>query len=224
MFVHEFAFVDDCLALAAKHVETLGKIAPSGVEDVSIRDVACDAFEFLYESRGAITRNQSTVAFPLMRRAFESISLCSLFVMKPESARSWAAGKKISNADVRKALEHQPMIESVVEIREVYKHFSQGAHPNRSHVPYLFLGEGNEFTLGGIHPIDVLSLGEQVRYLMYLCYWYIGFFVWNYREMLTKESAKDFARELLDLTPSRLQKNGSNLVADLFSVCFQVRN
>ena len=94
--------------------------------------------------------------------------------MKPESARSWAIGKQVSNTDVRKALEHQPIIESVEEIREVYRHFSQGAHPNRSHVPFLFLGEGNQFTLGGFHPIESLTLAEQVRYPMYLCYWYIG--------------------------------------------------
>ena len=79
IFTEEFAFVDDCLGLAAKQVEALGDIPPSSVEDVAMRDLSCDAFEFLYEARKAIADNRPSVVFPMMRRAFESISLCHLF-------------------------------------------------------------------------------------------------------------------------------------------------
>jgi hypothetical protein len=175
-FASEFAFIDDCLALATTQVEALGKVQPSSIEDVAMRDLGCDAFEFLYEARRAVAENRPSVVFPVMRRAFESISLCHLFTMKPEFAAKWSKGREISNSDVRKQLEHDPMTESVDEIREEYKHFSRGAHPNRSHVPYVFLGEGNEFTLGAISPIDPLTLGDHVRYLMHLCFWYIGVF------------------------------------------------
>ena len=160
-------------------------------------------FEFLYESKGALTRNQSTVVFPLMRRAFESVSLCHLFVIKPEFARAWARDKQISNTDARKAMEHHPLTESIEEVKEIHKHFSQGTHPNRTHVPYMFLGEGNQFTLGGIHPIEELTLGTLIRYLMQLCYWYIGIFVWRYQEALPGLIGSDFAREFLSLTPRR---------------------
>jgi hypothetical protein len=203
LFVHELAFIDDCLALAAKQVEYLGVRAPQGIEDASVRDIACDAFEFLYEAKRALVRNQSSVLFPLMRRAFESISLVHLFSRKPEFAKKWAAGREISNTEVRKALENDPMTDSIEEVKAMYKHFSQGTHPNRSHVPFMFLGEGNQFTLGGIHPIDPYSLGTQVRYLMQLCYWYIGVLLWNYRDSMLDKNRKDFAEEMLALTPRR---------------------
>lgn len=83
------------------------------------------------------------------------------------------------------------MTDSIEEIKGMYKHFSQGTHPNRTHVPFLFLGEGNRFTLGGIHPIDRCM------------HWYIGMFVWNYRESTLSPDRDDFAREMLDLTPRR---------------------
>jgi len=143
MLVDEFAFVDDCLTLAAKQVESIGEIHPSSVEDAAMRDLSCDAFEFLYEARRSLAENRPSVVFPPMRRAFESISLSHLFAVKPEFARKWSKGRKISNSDVRKHLEQHPMTDSIEEIREEYKHFSRGTHPNRTHVPYLFLGEGN---------------------------------------------------------------------------------
>jgi hypothetical protein len=168
-----------------------------------MRDIASDAFEFLYAARDVISGNRLSVAFPLLRRAFESVSLCSLFAAKPEYASLWASGKQFSNADVRKILEHHPTIESIEEVREVYKHFSQGTHSNRTHIPYLFLGEGNQFTLGAIPPVDPYGIGLHVRHLIYLCYWYVGVFLWFYRELLPKTFGGDFAREFLDLTPRR---------------------
>jgi hypothetical protein len=203
LFTDELAFIDDCLALAARQVELLGEIKPSTIEDVSVRDIGCDAFEFLYEARGALVRNQSSVMFPLMRRAFESICLCNLFVVKPEFARRWASGKQINNTDVRKGLEHHPMTESVEALKQEYQFFSQGAHPNRTHVPYVFLGEGNQFTLAGIHPIDPLTLGGHVQHLIRLCYWYVGVFFWFHRETLPVLAGDDFGREFLNLTPRR---------------------
>ena len=201
VFADEFAFIDDCLALAAKQVETLGDCHPSGVEDVAMRDLSCDAFEFLYEARRAVAENRPSVVFPAMRRAFETIGLCHLFTAKPEFARKWSRGGTISNADVRKHLEHDPMTESVEQIREEYKHFSQGSHPNRTHVAYMFLGEGNEFTLGAIPPIDPLILGGHIRDLMQLCYWYIGVFCYFYREVMQRRIGSAFATEFLTLSP-----------------------
>ena len=81
IFVDEFAFIDDCLALAARQVEILGDMRPANIEDVAIRDLSCDAFEFLYEARRVIAENRPSIVFPLMRRAFESVSLCHLFMV-----------------------------------------------------------------------------------------------------------------------------------------------
>ncbi|MEK7992520.1 MAG: hypothetical protein AAB403_01835 [Planctomycetota bacterium] len=217
IFAGEFAFIDDCLALAAKQVETLGDYHPLSVEDVAMRDLSCDAFEFLYEARRAVAENRPSVVFPAMRRAFESISLCHLFMVKPEFARKWSKGGTISNADVRKHLEHDPMTESVEQIREEYKHFSRGAHPNRTHVAYVFLGEGNRFTLGAIPPIDPFTLGDHVRHLIQLCYWYIGVFCYYYRESLPGRTGSKFATEFLKLTP-RLKELRSALDGQLAEI------
>lgn len=201
IFVDEFAFIDDCLALAARQVEILGDMRPPNIEDVAMRDLSCDAFEFLYEARRVIAENRPSVVFPLMRRAFESVSLCHLFMVKPEFALKWSKGSTLSNSNVRKHLESAPMTESVEQIRQLYGHFSEGTHPNRSHLPYLFLGEGNQFTLGAIPPIDLLVLGDHIRHLLDLCYWYVGVFLYSYRESLPERIGPRFAREFRELTP-----------------------
>lgn len=201
IFADEFAFIDDCLALAAKQVEMLGKLRPSKVEDVAMRDLNCDSFEFLYEARRVVAENRPSVVFPLMRRAFESVSLSHLLMVKPALALKWSKGRAFSNGEVRKHLESAPMTESVIQLREFYGHFSQGTHPNRSHLPYLFLGEGNEFTLGAIPPIDPLILGEHVRRLMEISYWYVGVFLYSYHELLAEHIDTRFAEEFKKLTP-----------------------
>jgi hypothetical protein len=176
IFRDEFAFIDDCLALTARQVQVLGGLPPAGIEDVAMRDLSCDAFEFLYEARNAISENRPSVVFPAMRRAFESISLCHLFNVKPVYSEAWSRGRQLSSGDVRKHLENAPLTESVEQLRVLYRHFSQGTHPNRSHIPFLFLGEGNKFTLGAIPPVDPLILGDHVLHLMGLCYWYAAYF------------------------------------------------
>ena len=201
IFSDEFAFIDDCLGLAARQVEILGDLSPTTVEDVAMRDVSCDAFEFLYEARQAIAENRPSVVFPAMRRAFESICLSHLFTVKPEFGGAWSSGQKLSSGEVRKQLEGTPLTESVEQLREEYRHFSQGTHPNRSHIPYVFLGEGNRFTLGAIPPIDPLNLGGHIRHLISLCYWYVGVFLYFFREVVTPRVDEQFKSSFLDLTP-----------------------
>jgi hypothetical protein len=57
--------------------------------------------------------------------------------------------------------------------------------------------------VGGIHPIDPYDLGTHIRYLMHLCYWYVGVFFWFYRQTLPSISGEAFAKQFLDLTPRR---------------------
>jgi hypothetical protein len=213
LFVDEFAFVDDCLALTAEIVAALGDIPPVAVEDVAIRDVSCDTFEFLYEARQALAENRPSIVFPALRRAFETASLCHLFVVKPEFAEKWSKGGKISNADVRKHLEGHPLVESVERLRQEYGFFSQGAHPNRTHLPFVFLGEGNKFTLGAIPPIDPLNLGLHVAHLMRICYWHVGVFMWRYRTLMAK-LGEPFATDFLQLRP-RMERLISTLDGQL---------
>jgi len=209
IFGDEFAFIDDCLAFAAKLVEMLGGSPPSSVEDVAMRDLSCNAFEFLYEARAAIVKNIPSVVFPLMRRAFETITLCQLFAAKPEFACKWSKGRKISPSDARKHLEHDPMTESVDQLREDYAYFSKGTHPNRTHVPFLFLGEGNKFPLCGVPPIDPAELGRFVLHLVRLSYWYVGVFAYYYRTSLRRQGGPQFIGEFLNLTPRIKQIRGA---------------
>ena len=94
----EFEFIDDCLALVAVLVEALGKRPPVDVRDTSFRDLACDAFEFLFAAKEALLENKPSLAFPMMRRAFESTSLCQVFIHSKEFAENWAKGGRIPNA------------------------------------------------------------------------------------------------------------------------------
>ena len=64
--------------------------------------------------------------------------------------------------------------------------------------------------LGSIPPIDPLILGDHVQHLMQLCYWYIGVFVYFYRESVLARIGHRFASEFLDLTP-RIERLRSTL-------------
>ncbi|HLG14185.1 MAG TPA: hypothetical protein VJH03_06575 [Blastocatellia bacterium] len=190
------------MALAAQVVEALGDIEPKTSEEVAIRDLACDAFDFLYASKETLAENSVTVVFPLMRRAYEDISLLAAFVSNRSLASRWASGGRIKNEDVRKQLETSPLMGpgEVQQIKDMYRHFSSGTHPNRTHLPFSFLGQGNMFTLGAIPPVDALIIGGHLQYLMGLAYWYIGVLGWEFAPTCMSVGG-DFTRFVLGLTP-----------------------
>src|SRR5579864_7422951 len=59
-------------------VLALGQKAPADSQDEVCRDLLADVFDFLYDCRRSILESQFSVAFPLLRRAFESISLLAV--------------------------------------------------------------------------------------------------------------------------------------------------
>lgn len=203
-------------------VEALGERVPTDIRDVSVRDLGCDAFEFLFAAKESLLENKPSLAFPLMRRAFESTSLAQAFVHSKPFAEKWAKGGRIANAEVRKQLEKGPFADPAEELRQTYGHFSQGTHANRTHIPFTFLAEGNKFTLGSIFPIDELTLGGHIRHLMQLAYWLIGVFGFCYHET-GKSLGEDFARAVLGLTP-RIQQLGPKLTRQLEQLRKQLRN
>jgi hypothetical protein len=213
IFRVELDFTDDCLALMATLVEALGHCTPTDIRDVSVRDLGCDAFEFLYAAKEALLQNKPSIAFPLIRRAFESTSLSQVFIHNKQFAEKWAKGGKIQNAEVRKQLEKGPFADPAAEIRETYGHYSQGTHANRTHIPFTFLGEGNKFPLGSIFPIDELTLGRHIRHLMQQAYWLIGVFVFHYHRV-AKSLGQDFEEAVLKLTP-RIEQLGRKLTRKL---------
>src|ERR1051325_8332630 len=90
------------------------------------------------------------------RRTFRILSceICSAMYSTPytkhdaKTAEKWHAEKKISNEDVRHELGKHPMGEVEGEMKNLYKFFCLGTHPNRGLIARRFLGEGNEFVLG----------------------------------------------------------------------------
>ncbi len=126
----------------------LGSTPPKCGQDEVIRDLMADVFDFLLEARTLVLKGKREVAVPLARRAYESLSLMVACHQNAKLAAIWAAGKKISNREVRKLLAAHPFGEPEVRTKELYGSFSKAAHPNRDLVAHRFLGEGNESVLG----------------------------------------------------------------------------
>ena len=77
----------------------------------------------------------------------------------PAIAEKWDSGVQIPNQEVRKKLASHPMGESEDSMREVYRFFSDAAHPNRDIIPGRYLGDGNKFVLASVLT-DILGFGD----------------------------------------------------------------
>ena len=73
----------------------LGKIRPRSMQERVLRDLMADVFDFLYETRALIIKGKTEVAYPLARRAYESLSLMVACHMEPKLAERWAAGNRV---------------------------------------------------------------------------------------------------------------------------------
>ncbi len=166
---------DEYGILICRIVNILGKQKPESMLDVVMRDLTADTFDFLFEARRSLLSGRANVAFPLVRRAFESLSLMVACKLSPQICRDWDGGKEIKNGRVRAVLDEHPLGESQANTKEMYKFFCLGTHPNRSLIAYRFLGEGNEFTLGAIaKPNLQLSLFISSKILS-LWFWLSAF-------------------------------------------------
>jgi hypothetical protein len=150
----------------------LGNIPPLDVQEKVIRDLMADVFDNLYESRNIILTGQLHVAYPVVRRVYESLSLLVLCVLDIKTAQKWQAGKQISNHAIRKGLSKHPLGEKEDDLRELYKFFSEASHPNRGLVPERYLGEGNEFVLGAIGMPDLVLLTDYCLKHINLWFWF----------------------------------------------------
>src|SRR5262245_32166354 len=98
----------------------LGHIKPRDTQDIVIRDLTADVFDSLYEARAFILSGKITVAFAVVRRAYESLSLLALCTFDPSWAARWAQGKEISNRQVRQQLAKHQMGEPEELTKELY--------------------------------------------------------------------------------------------------------
>jgi hypothetical protein len=116
-------------------IVVLGQTPPASRRDAAARDLIADVFDFLYEARTLIIKGKLEVAYPLARRAYESLSLLVACELDPKLADRWIAGKQVGNAEVRRVLAANPMGEKEAQTRELYDFFSKTTHPNRTHMP-----------------------------------------------------------------------------------------
>lgn len=170
--------------LISRLVSFLGFLPPKDDQDRVIRDLLSDIFDFLYEGRALILGGKLSIAFPLARRAYESLSLLHLCTLEPKWATKWQAGKQIGNGEIRKALGAHPMGESEAEMQDLYKFFSEATHPNRSLIPHRFLGEGNEYVLGLIGKPDLYFVVDYCSKHLELWHWLASTVSFFYRESI----------------------------------------
>jgi hypothetical protein len=104
-------------------VLVLGKIPPTSPRDASARDLISDVFDFLYKARALIIKGKLEVAYPLARRAYESLSLLVAGTLEPKLADRWIAGKQVGHAEVRGVLGRKPMGEEETKTREALRPF-----------------------------------------------------------------------------------------------------
>lgn len=116
----------------------LGGIKPQNTQDRVLRDLLADIFDCLYESRFLIMASKLNVAFPIARRAYESLSLMSLCAIDKSWAEKWQKGKQLGNAVIRKELGKHPMGEQEEELKKLYNFFCTATHPNRELIPFRF--------------------------------------------------------------------------------------
>jgi len=129
-------------ALICEIVLVLGKTPPSSAKDAMTRDLMADVFDFLVEARSLILKGKLEVAYPLARRAYESLSLMVACHLDEQLAKRWRTGKEIGNAEVRRVLGKHPLGEPEDQTRETYRFFSQTTHPNREHMATVSWGRG----------------------------------------------------------------------------------
>jgi hypothetical protein len=166
-------------------VAVLGKTSPVSPHDAAARDLIADVFDFLYEARALITKGMADVAYPLARRAFESLSLFVACTLEPKLADRWIAGKQIGHAEVRRVLAAHPMGEKEIQTRELYNFFSKTTHPNRDYVAHRFLGEGNEFVLGAVGKPSLNILADYALKTLRLWFWFAAVVAFTYRDVLS---------------------------------------
>lgn len=164
----------------------LGEIRPRDVQDVVLRDLLADIFDCLYEARLLIMASKLNIAFPIARRAYESLSLMSLCSVDSSWAEKWQKGQRIGNAAIRKELGKHPKGEQEEELKELYDFFCLATHPNRELVPSRFLGEGNQYVLGVIGQPSLVMVCDYCIKLLQMWFWFTAMASYFYREQIAE--------------------------------------
>ena len=133
-----------------------------------------------------IKKGKLEIAYPLARRAYESISLMVSFYSDPRLAKRWIAGKEISNSEVRSILGKHPFGEAEGQTREFYRFFADFSDPNRKTMAHRYLGDGNEFALGSIGRPSLALLTDYALKTLNLWFWFGAAINWIYLPVLSE--------------------------------------
>lgn len=183
-------------SLVSRAVVALGSVPPKSRPDVVIRDLIADVFEFLYEWPKPLFEGRPHVAFPLARRAYESLSLLSACFQDQSIAKRWDDGEQIRNTEIRKVLASMRLPEPEQEMRDLYRFFSKGAHPNRDLVAERFLGAGNQFVLGSIIQPELVLIIDHCICLVEVWFWFGALAGYVAKELLA-QCDPSFGKEYL---------------------------
>lgn len=179
-------------------VSVLGRQSPTSAVDETARDLIPDIFDALYNARRLILETQLAVAYPLLRRAFESQSLLAAFVMDDTLEKRWSSGKEIKHVEVRSLLDSHPLGESGEHLRETYRFLSKASHPTRDLVPTRYLGRGNEAVLGAVGMPNLAFVADYCWHHLGMWFWFAATIGYNYRRILatTGEDFKSYYCEI----------------------------
>ena len=170
----------------------LGEIEPQSIQDSVLRDLMSDVFDFLYESRAFVLRGQILLAYPLARRAYESLSLMQWCSFDQNAAEAWSAGEKYQNYEVRNALAKHPMGENKEELKELYNFFCGLTHPNRDMIAFRGLGEGNQFVFSSIGTPNLVEVANFCMKSLELWYWFCPVAVWAFKDIILQKDRSFF--------------------------------
>jgi hypothetical protein len=160
--------------------------------DAATRDLTADVFDFLHEARALIETGMIHIAYPLARRAFESLSLAVASNLDAGVAAKWQSGTEVKFYHVRKVLASHPMGEADAGLKEAYAFFSEATHPRRGLVAARYLGEGNSFVLGAIGPPELVLLADYCTKTLHMWFWFGAFLFFTYRDVLARHDPEFF--------------------------------
>jgi hypothetical protein len=175
--------------LVCRIVLILGQVSPKTVLDSMTRDLAADVFDFLQEARALIEKGMPHLAYPMARRAFESLCLVVASNQDEAVASKWRSGVEVKFSEVRNVLSAHPMGESEEALKDSYSFFCEATHPRRGLVSERYLGDGNAFVLGAIGAPELILLADYCIRTLSLWFWFVAFLRWTYRELISQRGA-----------------------------------
>jgi hypothetical protein len=172
--------------LVCRIVLILGQVPPKTILDSMTRDLAADVFDFLHEARTLIEKGMPHLAYPMARRAFESLCLVVASNQDEAVALKWRSGVEVKFYEVRNVLSAHPMGESELALKDTYSFFSEATHPRRGLVSERHLGNGNAFVLGAIGRPELILLADYCIRTLSLWFWFGAFLRYTYKEILSQ--------------------------------------